>query len=60
MSHRYPEPVPDFTDAFLATAWGILFMAFWVLAALAGLLWVALVALGINRLITFIARRMAR
>ena len=60
MSDRHPEPVQDFTDAFLATVWGILFMAFWVLAALAGLLWVALVAFGLNRLITFWGRRVPR
>lgn len=60
MNRRYPEPVADYTNAFLATVWGILFMGFWVLAALAGLLWVGLIAFGLNRLITLLARRMAR
>lgn len=60
MHRRRPEPVPNYTDAFLVTVWGILFMGFWVLGALGGLLWVALFALGLNRLITYIARRMPR
>ena len=54
MRDDHPKEVEDYTDAFLATAGGILVVAFWVIAALAGYLWVALTATalnwGINRL----------
>ena len=45
---QHPEPVPDFTNAFLAMAWGILFMAFWTIASIFGFLWVALSATAID------------
>ena len=53
---RYPEPAPNYTDAFLATFGLILFMAFWVIAALAGYLWVALIATGLDRSFRLIGR----
>lgn len=56
MSH-YPEPVEDYTDAFLTTAGGILFMSLWILAALAGYLWVAVVVYGLNKGISLLSRR---
>lgn len=56
MRDDYPKPVENYTDAFLATAGGILVVAFWVIAALAGYLWVALTAWSINRGITWLAR----
>ncbi len=57
MSRHHPKPVENYTDAFLATAGGILMMTFWVIAALAGYLWVAVVAWCINRAITWLANR---
>ena len=58
MSYRkHPEPAPNYTDAFLATLGLILFMAFWVIAALAGYLWVAIVATGLDRSFRLLARR---
>lgn len=53
---RPPEPVEDYTNAFLVTAWGILVMVFWVIAALAGYLWVALTATALNWGITRLGR----
>ena len=46
---HHPEPAPNYTDAFLATLGVIFFMAFWVIAAVAGFLWVALVATTLER-----------
>lgn len=60
MYSRRPHSVPNYTNAFLVTVFGILFMGFWVLAALAGGLWVVFVALGLNQLISALDRRMAR
>lgn len=56
MAH-HPQPVEDYTDAFLTTAGGILMMTLWVIAALAGYLWVAVVVWGINKGITLLSRR---
>ena len=56
MRDNHPEPVEDYTDAFLATAGGLLVIAFWVIAALAGYIWVALTATAINRGITWLGR----
>lgn len=60
MRDEHPQPVEDYTNAFLAMAWWILFMFFFTLAAIAGFLWVAVVATGLSRLITFFGRRVAR
>ena len=60
MFSRRHRTVPNYTNAFLVTVFGILFMGFWVLAALAGGLWVFVVALGLNHLITALDRRLAR
>lgn len=57
MNDNHPQPVENYTDAFLATAGGILVMGFWVIAALAGYLWVALIAWAINRAITWLGAR---
>lgn len=57
MNRHHPKEVEDYTNAFLVTTGGILFMFFWVLATLAGALWVAAVALGLNRCITWLGRR---
>lgn len=57
MGRQPPKEVEDYTNAFLVTSGGILFMFFWVLATLAGAIWVAATAFVLNRLITFIGRR---
>lgn len=54
---KHPQPVENYTDAFLATSGGILFMAFWVIAAFAGYLWVAIIAFSINLGISRLSRR---
>ena len=57
MSHRRPiEAVEDYTDAFLATLWVFLFMSFWVIAAAAGYIWVAITAYGLNLFFKWIGR----
>lgn len=42
---RYPDRVEDYTNAFLVTAAGILFMAFWTLASTVGFIWVIISSL---------------
>jgi len=54
-----PQPVEDFTTAFLVTAGGILFMAFFTLAATVGFLWVVLSAALIDTIIRLRAARLA-
>lgn len=46
MSYRRPppQPVENYTNAFLASVGVILFMGFWVLATVAGFFWVAVTA----------------
>ena len=58
MSYRSPPPgeVPNYTNAFLGMALLILFMGFWVIAALWGYLWVGLTALALDRGIGRIGR----
>lgn len=53
---HYPEPVEDYTNAFLATFGLLLFMAFWVIATIAGFIWVVLVATGLDRSFRMIGR----
>ena len=49
MQQRFhPQPVENYTSAFLVTFGVILFMTFWVIAAVAGFLWVALTATAID------------
>ncbi len=57
MRDNHPQPVENYTDAFLTVSGGVLVIAFWVIAALAGYLWVALTAWSLNRSITWLARR---
>ena len=57
MSEQHiPKQVPNFTNAFLGMMGLILFMAFWVMAALWGFLTVVLGAAAINALIRRIGR----
>lgn len=61
MSYRRPvEAVEDYTNAFLATLWVVLFMSFWVIAAALGYIWVAITAYGLNAFFKWIGRRMGR
>lgn len=57
MSYRQPMGrVEDYTDAFL-TAFGVLlFMAFWMIAAALGYVWVAITAYGLDHLFQWIGR----
>jgi hypothetical protein len=48
--------VEHYTDAFLATLWLILFMMFWTIAAVAGVIWVLVSAYGIDLAIRWIGR----
>ncbi|WP_375282134.1 hypothetical protein [Pseudooctadecabacter sp.] len=56
---RYPGRVENYTNAFLATVFGILFMAFFTIAALWGTVWVILSAALIDGLIRLRAARLA-
>ena len=61
MSHRRPvQAVEDYTNAFLAWLWVLLFMSFWVIAAALGYLWVAITAYALNELFKWIGRRINR
>lgn len=61
MSHREPPGrAPDFTTAFLVTLGGILFMAFFTLAALAGFVAVLICAAGLDLALRLAARRRSR
>jgi len=48
---QYPQAVENYTTAFLVTAGLILFMAFFTLAAVKGIVWVMLSAAGIDAII---------
>lgn len=48
--------VEDYTDAFLTSLGVLLFMSFWVIAAIFGYLWVAITAYGLNHLFKWIGR----
>jgi hypothetical protein len=60
MSQHPIRRVEDYTDAFLASLWVLLFMAFWVIAAVFGYLWVAVSAYGLNHFFQWIGRMNAR
>ena len=61
MSYRRPaEAVEDYTKAFLAWLWVLLFMSFWVIAAALGYLWVAITAYAVNETFKWIGRRINR
>ncbi len=42
---QYPGRVENYTNAFLVTSAGILFVAFWTLASTAGFVWVIISSL---------------
>ena len=48
---RYPQRVENYTNAFLITSGGILFMAFFTIAAVLGIVWVMLSAALLDGLI---------
>ncbi len=56
MSQHPIRRVEDYTDAFLASLWVLLFMGFWVIAAAFGYLWVAVSAYGLNHFFKWIGR----
>ncbi|WP_108816386.1 hypothetical protein [Loktanella sp. Alg231-35] len=54
---QYPiRRVEDYSDAFLASLWVLLFMGFWVIAAAFGYLWVAVNAYCLNHVFRWIGR----
>jgi threonine/homoserine/homoserine lactone efflux protein len=56
MAYEPIRPVDNYTDAFLTTLGVTLFMAFWVIAAVLGYLWVAMTAYGLNHFFKWIGR----
>ena len=58
--HRPVQAVEDYTNAFLAWLWVLLFMSFWVIAAALGYIWLAITAYVINEFFKWIGRRINR
>ena len=60
MSYRQPitQSAPNYTGAFLATMWLLLFMAFFTLGALYGMVAVLVLAFGLDRLLIAWWRRL--
>lgn len=57
---QYPiRRVEDYTDAFLASLWVLLFMGFWVIAAAFGYLWVVVSAFSLSQFFKWIGQRKA-
>jgi threonine/homoserine/homoserine lactone efflux protein len=56
MSQHTIRSVENYTDAFLTTLGVFLFMAFWVIAAAFGYLWVAMTACGLDYILKWIGR----
>lgn len=50
----------NYTNAFLVTMWGIVFMALFTLAAAGGTLWVLLGGVAFERAVAWLGRRRAR
>lgn len=48
MRNHHPDPVPDYTNAFLTTLGGIIFMGLLVISSLAGMITALIVATGID------------
>lgn len=45
---KYPDRVENYTNAFLVTACGILFMVFWTIASTVGFFWVVVLSAVLN------------
>ena len=56
MSQNTIRSVENYTDAFLTTLGVFLFMAFWIIAAAFGYLWVAISAYGLDHFFKWIGR----
>ncbi len=56
MSQHTISSVDNYTDAFLTTLGVFLFMAFWVIAAAFGYLWVTISAFGLDHFFKWIGR----
>lgn len=52
-----PKPVEDYTNAFLVSFGVVLFMVLWLIAAVAGFVWVLVTGYAVNRVIRFIETR---
>ncbi len=46
---KFPDRVENYTNAFLVTAAGILFMVFWTLASTVGFVWVVITGVLLDR-----------
>jgi len=49
MHNKHPQPVPDYTDAFLTTLGGIIFMGLLVISSIAGMITALIVATFLDR-----------
>jgi len=56
MRDQHPSPVPDYTNAFLTTLGGILFMGLLVISSLAGMVTALVVATLLDRGFQYFAR----
>jgi len=56
MAYEPQGEVEDYTDAFLTTLGVIFFMAFWMIAAALGYIWVIITAYGLNHFFKWIGR----
>lgn len=56
MRNNHPDPAPDFTNAFLTTLGGLLFMGLWVITSLAGMIVTLVVATLIDRVFKHMRR----
>lgn len=56
MQNNHPKRAENYTDAFLWTLWLILFMGFFLMTALIGILWTLGAAFVLNRAITVLWR----
>ena len=58
MSYRKPvQPVEDFTNPFLVSLFFVLFMGFWIIGALYGLVAVFVSAAGLDLCLQYLGRR---
>ena len=55
-SKRHPQPVEDYTQAFLGVSGLLLFMGLWVVAAISGFVWVVLWTAAIDLLLQLVRR----
>lgn len=57
MSYQPKGRVENYTGAFLATSWFIVFMALWTVAAVLGFVWVIVMSYALDLLFRWMGRR---